>query len=80
MQPIVPFLKSNPAVLFPFSISTFRAYTNAEESYPPLSARMVGIYLKALAYASIANADFPFSFLASLSNALAIYISTCPPP
>lgn len=47
---------------------------------PPLSARMVGSCLKALANASMAKACFPLVDLARVSQAMDILISVCPPP
>jgi len=80
MQSTFPSNKFKPIVVFPFSISTLRFYTNSALSNPPLSAIINGSYLNALANASIANAVFPFTDFAKLSTAAAILISEFPPP
>jgi len=77
---MLPVFISSPASNLPFKSSTFRCYNKSILSYPPFSAITQTNSFKALAYPSIANAYFPFTYLASSSTAIAICISAFPPP
>lgn len=80
MSPISPSLISRPLSVFPLKISPLRFYTSSAESSPALSQMIVGSYLRALEYPSIAKDSFPFVERAISSTAKDMRISELPPP
>jgi hypothetical protein len=70
----------SPASRSPFAIALLKFDTSSAESYPALSAIMVGNYLRALEKASIARACLPSTVLARSWTAKDILISALPPP
>ena len=69
-----------PASASPPAMAARRFCTISAESYPALSAMIVGSYLRARAIASTARACLPSTDLASSSTARAILTSAFPPP
>uniref|UniRef100_A0A146LD95 Uncharacterized protein n=1 Tax=Lygus hesperus TaxID=30085 RepID=A0A146LD95_LYGHE len=76
----VPVSMSIPMVFLPLLCRARYCVTISYESYPALSANIVGIALYARANASIAYCSLPGILLARSSTASAIIISDAPPP
>mmetsp|Transcript_115709 Transcript_115709/g.248616 ORF Transcript_115709/g.248616 Transcript_115709/m.248616 type:complete len:225 (+) Transcript_115709:172-846(+) len=80
MFPISPIFMFSPAELSPAACAARNWVMSSEESYPALSAIMVGSWRRALAKASMARAALPDTVGTCSSMALAIAISMQPPP